>query len=173
VVAESYIVEIIKDGKPAQPGEMGEVVITDLNNYSMPFIRYRVGDLARAIEGPCPCGRGLPRIGEIEGRTQSIIVGTRKQYVPGSFFLHFLKDYDYALRQFQIEQTEPEKLVFRIVKTNRFNEDILSNILSTMQETVGPDMNIEVEYVDSIPLSRTGKVQVALSRLKLDFQNLK
>ena len=49
VVAEGYIVEILRDGKPALPGEIGEVVITDLNNYCMPFLRYRIGDLAEAM----------------------------------------------------------------------------------------------------------------------------
>ena len=84
------------------------MVITDLNNYCMPFIRYRIGDLAEAIDPdePCACGRGLPRIGKIEGRVQSIIIGSRGQYVPGTFFAHLLKDYDHAIRQFQIVQTE-------------------------------------------------------------------
>ena len=55
VVAESYIVEVLKDGRPALPGEIGEVVITDLNNFCMPFIRYRVGDLAEAMDNTKPC----------------------------------------------------------------------------------------------------------------------
>ena len=76
IVAENYILEILKDGKPAMPGETGEVVITDLNNYCMPFIRYRIGDLATASDGtPCKCGRGLPKIQRIQGRVQSIIIG--------------------------------------------------------------------------------------------------
>jgi phenylacetate-CoA ligase len=69
VVAENYIVEILRDGRPAAPGELGEVVITDLNNYCMPFIRYRIGDLAVAMDprDQCPCGRGLPRVGSSRG----------------------------------------------------------------------------------------------------------
>ena len=68
IMAESYIVEILKDGRPALPGEIGEVVITDLNNFSVPLIR--IGDLAVAVDNsePCHVGRGLPRIGHIEGR---------------------------------------------------------------------------------------------------------
>src|SRR5690606_34765743 len=88
VVAEGYIVELLGDGRPARPGETGEVVITDLNNLCMPFIRYRIGDLATAVDNDVPstCGRGLPRIGEIQGRVQSIIQGTDGRFVPGSFF---------------------------------------------------------------------------------------
>src|SRR6185295_20378238 len=84
IVAENYIVEILKDGVPAEPGELGEVVITDLNNFCMPLIRYRVGDLAVAMDNTktCPCGRGLPRIGRIEGRTQAIIFGPNGLFMP-------------------------------------------------------------------------------------------
>lgn len=172
VVAESYIVEIIKDGRPALPGEMGEIVITDLNNYAMPFIRYRVGDLARAAQGSCACGRGLPRIGEIEGRTQSIILGTNGSFVPGTFFAHYFKEYDYALNQYQIEQSERGAVTLRLVRTSRFNDSVLEEILAGLKKYLGEDMRFAIEYVDVIPLSRTGKVQVSISKLDLDFQSI-
>ena len=62
VVAETYLVEVLRDGQPVKPGEVGEVVVTDLNNYCMPFIRYRIGDLAEAMDNgvACACGRGAP-----------------------------------------------------------------------------------------------------------------
>ena len=106
VMDESYLVEILVEGRPAQPGELGEVVVTDLNNFSVPLIRYRVGDLAQAVDQsqPCPCGRGLSRIGRIEGRTQAIVHCADGTWMPSSFFLHFFKDYDYIVRLFQIHQ---------------------------------------------------------------------
>ena len=72
VVGEGYIVEVLKDGRPAAPGEIGEVVVTDLNNYCLPFIRYRIGDLAEALDPneTCACGRGLPRIGRRKSSIQ-------------------------------------------------------------------------------------------------------
>ena len=92
----------------AAPGEIGEVVITDLNNFCMPFIRYRIGDLAEAMDptAACACGRGAPRVGAIEGRVQSIILGAEGQYLPGTFFAHLLKDYAHAIRHFQVVQEE-------------------------------------------------------------------
>jgi len=172
VVAESYIVEILKDGRPALPGEVGEVVITDLNNYCMPFIRYRIGDLAMATEEECTCGRGLPLIGEIQGRTQSIIVGAKDQYVPGALFPHLLKDYEHAIRQFQVEQEEPGKVILRIVKEERYSEEILAEIHEILQQYLGPGMEIDVHFVDNIPLGRTGKLQISISRLNIDFQKV-
>jgi phenylacetate-CoA ligase len=64
IVAESYIVEILKeDGRAARPGEVGELVVTDLNSFSVPLIRYQTGNVVMAMDDvPCVCGRGLPRV---------------------------------------------------------------------------------------------------------------
>src|SRR5207249_8973126 len=62
VNAESYIVEVVRDGRPAAEGEVGMVLVTDLNNRCVPMIRYQLGDLAVATSRVCPCGRGLPMI---------------------------------------------------------------------------------------------------------------
>lgn len=174
IVAENYIVEIIKDGRPAQPGEIGEVIITDLNNYCMPFLRYRVGDLAVAMnnEIPSPCGRGLPRIGKIEGRVQAIIAGTNGNYVPGTFFAHLFKDYDYAIKQYKVIQEKPGGMTLQIVKALRFDEKTFGKIISTLHEFLGNDMTIDVEFHESIPMVRTGKQQGSISRLTFDFQRL-
>jgi phenylacetate-CoA ligase len=174
VVAENYIVEILKDGRPARPGELGEVVITDLNNRCMPLIRYRVGDLAVAIDSsvPSPCGRGLPRIGRIEGRAQAIIVGANGNYLPGTFFMHYFKDFDYVVRQFQIIQSRMGHMKLRIVKADRFNEQLFGEIIQGLRRYVGTEMAIEIEFVTSISMVRTGKHQATISELDLDFQKL-
>jgi len=171
VVAESYIVEILKDGRTALPGEIGEVVITDLNNYCMPFLRYRIGDLAVAMDGAaCTCGRGAPRMGAVEGRVQSIIVGADGQYLPGTFFAHYLKEFDYAIRRFQVIQEERGRLTFRIVKGGRFSEEILQEVLATFRDHLGRDMRIDVEHVEDVAMVRTGKIMGSISRLGIDFQ---
>jgi len=170
VVAEGYIVEILVGDRPALPGELGEVVITDLNNYVMPFIRYRLGDLAYAADdpGPCPCGRGLPRIGAVEGRVQSIVLGANGVAMPGSFFLHTLKDYGYAIARFQIEQTAPDEIIFRYVRAPRFTPRILGEILGVFRQYLGETMRIREEPVESIELGRTGKHQAIINRLAVD-----
>jgi phenylacetate-CoA ligase len=172
VVGEGYLVEVLKDGRPAKPGEIGEVVITDLNNYCLPFIRYRIGDLAEAIDPkePCACGRGLPRLGKIEGRVQSIIVGSRGQYVPGTFFAHVLKDYDYAIRQFQIVQEVRGAITLKVVKGKRFTEESLNQVLGILHQYLGEELRITVEFLDNIEMVRTGKRLATVSKLGIDFQ---
>ena len=122
VMDESYLVELLVDGRPAEPGEIGEIVITDLNNFSVPLIRYRIGDLAVAVDNsqPCACGRQLSRIGRIEGRTQAIVHCADGTWLPSAFFLHFFKDYEHAVRFFQIRQDRRGEFVLKIVKNRRF-----------------------------------------------------
>jgi len=173
VVGEGYVVEVLKDGRPAKPGEIGEVVITDLNNYCLPFIRYRIGDLAEAVDPaqPCTCGRGLPRLGKIEGRVQSIIIGARGQYVPGTFFAHVLKDYDHAIRQFQIVQSERGAIAFHVVKGKRFSDETLSAVLKILHQFLGEEMRIDVVFEENIEMVRTGKRLATVSKLGIDFQH--
>lgn len=171
VVSEGYIVEILVDGRPAAPGETGEVVITDLNNYAMPFVRYRIGDLAVAMaDEPCTCGRGGPRIGEIHGRVQSIIQGTDGRYVPGTFFPHLLKDYEYAIERFQIVQDAPGAITLRVVRGGRYSDDVLDEVLATIREHLGDDLTIEVSFVEKVEMVRTGKRMTSVSNLSIDFQ---
>jgi phenylacetate-coenzyme A ligase PaaK-like adenylate-forming protein len=172
VVAESYVVEVLRDGRSARPGELGEVVITDLNNFCMPFIRYRIGDLAVAMDPrePCPCGRGLPRLGRIEGRIQAMIVGADGAVVPGSLFPHIFKDYDYAVRQFQVLQEEPGRILLKVVRATRFDQAVFEELLAKLRLFLGRDTKIDVAFVDAIPLVGTGKRQTTLSRVPIDFQ---
>jgi phenylacetate-CoA ligase len=174
IVSECYVVEILKNGKPVAPGEMGEVVITDLNNYCLPFIRYRLGDLAVAMDNTiqCRCGRGLPRIGNIEGRVQAIIIGSNGEYIPSAFFGHFFKDYDYLMRQYQVIQDEPGKILLKIVKGPRFAEEPFAEILKILHRTLGEETEIKVEFVDKVAMVRTGKQHGSISKLNIDFQKL-
>jgi phenylacetate-CoA ligase len=172
VVAEGYIVEILVDGRPAEPGEVGEVVITDLNNYCMPFIRYRIGDLAEAVDNgePSACGRGLPRIGAIQGRVQSIIQGTDGHFVPGTFFAHLLKEYDYAIKRFQVVQEELGCIKMYVVKSARYSDDTMDEIKAQIKRHLGAGLRIDLEFTDNIALVRTGKHLASVSKLPIDFQ---
>ena len=173
VVDECYILELLVDGRPAQPGEVGEIVITDLFNRATPMIRYRIGDLALAVDQtiPCPCGRSHSRIGEIEGRTQAIVHCANGSWLPGTFFAHFFKDYETDIRFFQIEQSKKGEFNLKVVKNETFTDKSMRSIIEQLRDYVG-ETAIEVQYVDEIPLVRTGKRSPVISSVADDFQTL-
>jgi phenylacetate-CoA ligase len=174
VVEESYFVELITEGRPSRPGELGEVVVSDLRNKAMPMFRYRIGDLATEVDEPylCACGRTSRRIGRIEGRTQSIVRCTNGRWLPGSLFLHYFKDFEGVIEQFQIHQSNPEGFELRVIKGRRFEQKDFKAAIDGLREFVG-DTPIDIRFVKEIPLIRTGKRSPVVSTLNYDFQELK
>jgi phenylacetate-CoA ligase len=171
---ESYLLEIIKNNRPAKPGKMGEIVITDLNNFCVPLIRYRIGDLAKAANNSliCSCGRQLSKIGSIKGRVQAIIIGQNGELIPGTFFAHLFKDYWYAIKQFQIIQKRNHEITLKIVKNDRFSQEIFDTIIREIKKYLGSQTTIHPVFVDNIPLGKTGKHQHSISKVKFDFQKI-
>ena len=171
---ESYIVELLVDDRPARPGEVGEIVITDLNNFSVPLIRYRIGDLAKCVEqSTCECGRNHKTIGEITGRTQALVGCRNGVWLPGTFFAHFFKDFDFAIKHYQIYQETHGSFSVRIVPTSLFNPTISKEIAQGLKTYTGEETEIMFEILNEIPLVRTGKRTPVISLLNKDFQDIK
>jgi phenylacetate-CoA ligase len=102
VSMENLLVEILDDdGRPTPAGQEGNVVITDLYNYGMPFIRYVNGDRAVAASAPCPCGRGLKLLQKVTGRRLDMLTTPDGRKIPGEFFPHLIKEFP-AVRRFQV-----------------------------------------------------------------------
>ena len=112
-MAEGLLVEILaEDGRLCQPGETGKVVITDLHNFAAPLIRYAIGDYAEAGL-PCPCGRGLPTLARIRGRTRNMVVTPEgRRWLTIEF--HELAAI-FAIRQYQIVQKSLHGFEVRLV----------------------------------------------------------
>jgi phenylacetate-CoA ligase len=160
VNAESYLVEVVRDGRPAAPGEVGEVVITDLNNYCMPFIRYRIGDLAVAMDDrvACACGRGLPMIEVVIGRRRLPDQwALRARHVLRAFF----KEYEHAAR-YQIQEAKTPVVRLCASPASRPTRANLRQRLAALE-----DMHVELECVDAVALGRTGKAQAVICRIPL------
>ena len=107
--SENVLVEIVRDGRPVPPGELGEIVVTRLDNFAMPFIRYRSGDLGVMASSACECGRSLPLLQKVEGRVQDAIVTSHGRIVSGPFFAHMMKDCP-EVKEFQVHQLAMDRL---------------------------------------------------------------
>ena len=165
--AENSLVEIVRDGRAVAHGELGEVVITRLDNFAMPFIRYRSGDLGMMANTACECGRSLPLLAKIEGRVQDSIVTDDGRIVSGPFFAHIMKDCP-DVKEFQVHQLRRTQLLIQIVldRERRFSSQ--PRIERIVREYMGQNMRIDFELCDSIPLTRSGKRRVIVSHLSGD-----
>lgn len=165
VTSDQLLVEILNDdGQPTPAGQVGNVVITDLFNYGMPFIRYVNGDQALAGFDQCTCGRGLPLLREVRGRRLDAIRTPDGKLVPGEFFPHLFKDFG-AVRQFQIVQTALDRLELRVVLLADMKDSDRSRILEAISNIVGPQVQLAWQPVPEIPLTKAGKHMVVVSHV--------
>ena len=162
---ENVLVEVVKeDGTLAAEGEMGELLITDLHNFGMPFIRYKIGDMAIASKRQCLCGRGLKMLEDVIGRSLDMIKTPDGKFVPGEFFPHLMKEF-IGVQQFQVIQEKLDSLVIKIVKNDSFKESDFTFMKEQIHKVVGPKVNIEFQFVSEILLTPTGKHRVTISNL--------
>lgn len=165
---ENLLVEVLDDeGQPTPEGQEGNVVVTDLYNYGMPFIRYVNGDRAIAGWRECSCGRGLPTLREVVGRRSDMIHTPDGRHVSGVFFPHLLKDYA-AVRQFQVVQERPEAVEIRLVLNQSWTDRDQQSLERQLRQTLGDAIEIKLVRVQDIPLTRSGKLQVVVNRCGRD-----
>ncbi len=162
------LVEIIRNGAPAPPGEEGSIVITDLTNYTMPFIRYEIGDIGVISDRLCPCGRSFPLLEEVKGRTMDIFTTPRGEYVYGGYFNHFFFGAS-GVAAFQVRQKSLDRVEVSIEPAEDFEPDTMTPILNKMRETLGSEVQIEWKTVDEIPAGPSGKRHFTISEIPVDL----
>ncbi|RLI78387.1 hypothetical protein DRP05_07380 [Archaeoglobales archaeon] len=160
---ESVIVEFLKNGEEASPGELGSIVFTNLDNFAMPFIRYKVNDVGVKGED-CSCGRGLSLMKSVEGRNTDIVVTPSGRFIVVQFFANLFK-YLEGVNQFQVIQDEIDKLEVRIVINERFRDSDEEYIFSKLKDQVGEDMDLIIKFVKSIPPTKSGKRRFVISNV--------
>jgi phenylacetate-CoA ligase len=161
---ENSIVEFLKDGEPVSPGESGEIVITDLHNLVMPWLRYSIGDMGKFKDEKCECGRTLAQIGSINGRIHDMIVTSSGKRLPGEFFPHLFKDVN-GIKEYRIVQRKIERLDVEIVKTDTFSETDLHYLMKHMKSYLGDDIEISVTYPKIINWPSSGKHRFTISEI--------
>lgn len=167
----THYVEILReDGTSAPPGEIGEVVVTSLINYAMPLIRYRIGDMAAWADHNCSCGRRWPLLKEVTGRTADTFISSSGRRVHGEYFTHLVYFRDWV-KKFQFVQESPERirlLVIPAVPKDEIKEIIArekADIEAKIQVAMGPECKLEIEVVDDIPPSPSGKYRYTISKV--------
>ncbi len=169
VNAEDIILELVDEaGAPTPRGERGAILITNLHNYGMPFIRYENGDYSSLAEAPCPCGRGLPLLDSLLGRLADFVYSKSGRRVTATGMplgrLALL-----GITRFQIVQDEPGRIVLRVIApeatTASAKEAVKNGVREHLLPSLGPGMHMEVEFTQHIEPTAAGKHLPVLSRL--------
>ncbi len=151
ISAESIILESIESSKGPNP-----LLATNLDSYSMPLIRYEIGDCGTITSKRCSCGRYLPRIDEIQGRLTDFIVTTDERYVSGTVFAHYLRHFEF-IREFQVIQTDANHIEIFLVTKRNLNETERLLIITKLTPFLGDSMKIDLTIVDEIEKTPSGK----------------
>jgi phenylacetate-CoA ligase len=166
VSVENALVEIVDEhGRDVAPGSRGRVILTGLYNYAMPFIRYEIGDIAVAGTGPCACGRTLPTIKRIEGRTRNMFLfrdGTRfwprnSTILPMHAFVPF--------RRYQLVQLDQENIEFRYIPDGSGRLPDIAALNAYVRQSIHSSLNFTIKEVEKLPSSPSGKVEEFISNV--------
>lgn len=163
--SDHVVVEIINsNGEQCETGELGEVVITELDEYAFPLIRYKIGDIGVLSNNLCSCGRGLPLLKTIEGRVFDLIIGENGNMVGGTFWTllkHKINGWD----KFQIIQEKKGQVHIIVENNSEIKDDFNIRLIKIVKEKLGDNMKVKVDIVDKIPLTKTGKFRWVISKI--------
>ncbi len=167
-VCPTRYLEVVANGKAAEPGRPGEVVITSLHQFAMPFLRYKIGDMGIYESGDCPCGRGLPVLREISGRAHDLLATIDGQVVHGEFFGHLFRVRPNVVR-FQVYQPDTQHLELRLVCKQDVDSEWLEDVRTEIRARFGDLMQVSLQLVDDIELTPAGKHRYVISEVTPGF----
>ncbi|MCP5143109.1 MAG: phenylacetate--CoA ligase family protein [Gammaproteobacteria bacterium] len=162
--AEDILVEIVgPDGEVLPAGQAGEVVVTHLATGEFPFVRYRTGDVAVLDDSQCACGRGLPMLKEIQGRTTDFIVAPDGTIMHGLALIYILRDLP-EVALFKIIQETAARYRIQVVPGAGYGDEHTGTIRAGLRKRLGPDADIVIDLVDDIPRERSGKFRYVVNQ---------
>src|SRR4030067_1765971 len=166
ITAESIIVEIVDhEGNPLPAGCNGEIVITHLDSHDFPFIRYKTGDIGALSEDTCSCGRGLPILKNIEGRTTDFIITPDGKIMHGLSLVYVLRELE-GIKEFKIIQEKPDCFIINIVKDSVFKTENETLIKDGFKKRIGTDIKIIFNYLPEIKAENSGKFRYVVSNIQ-------
>ncbi|HBC56632.1 MAG TPA: capsule biosynthesis protein CapK [Gammaproteobacteria bacterium] len=165
ITAEDIIVEIINDeDQQAAPGELGEIVVTHLATGDYPFVRYRTGDLGILDSTPCECGRGLPVLKAIQGRTTDFLYATDGSLVHALALIYVLRETE-EIAAFKIVQVEKYKINILYVSAQTETPLNAHAIEAQFKKRLGSSMEFCFKQIDVIEPGQSGKMKYVENRL--------
>ncbi len=164
---DSVFMEFIKNGEEVSPGERGEIIYTGLYNYTMPLIRYSIGDVAIPSDEKCNCGRGLKLMESVEGRKDSFIQTPSGKIYSPIIWTIILRPFS-QINQFKVTQEKIDHITIEIAKTKDFTDETLTAVKERIDQYLGQeDVHFEFVLVDEISRKGNKKLKSVESKLKI------
>jgi len=163
VSAENMIVEVIKGDRPCDGGEIGELVVTELNNYAAPLIRYRTGDFASLAVEKCKCGRTLPVIENLFGRAYDTLKNSEGKRFHGEFVMYIFEEAqrrNLGIKAFQVTQEDIQSLRVKIVPGEQYGRPTEEFIANLIRERFDRNARVRFEHVRRIERASSGKMRL-------------
>lgn len=165
ITAEDVIVEIVDpQGTPLPAGAAGEIVVTHLATRDFPFIRYRTGDIGVLDTNRCSCGRGLPLLKEIQGRSTDFLIAQDGTVMHGLALIYILRDLP-QVRAFKIIQESLQLTRILVVSENGLGPDMAKKIEWGFKARLGQNVHISIDEVMEIPAEKSGKFRYVESKI--------
>jgi phenylacetate-CoA ligase len=165
VIEQNIIVEYLRDEKPVGPGEDGEIVVTHLDNWGTPFIRYRTGDVAQFDSKMCECGRHLSIMKKIQGRITDFVVTPDGRWQHALSLIYVIRDIP-GILEFKIIQDDVYNIrVLLKVHESLFPKNGHYLIIKGFKKRMGEEVNIKIERMDEIPKEASGKYRYVVSKV--------
>ncbi|MCI3953616.1 MAG: capsule biosynthesis protein CapK [Burkholderiales bacterium] len=165
ITAEDIIVETVDEaGRPVEAGIPGEIVVTHLATRDFPFIRYRTGDVGVMDDEKCACGRGLPLLREIQGRSTDFVVAQDGTVMHGLALIYALRDIP-GVRQFKVIQESLERTRILLSTDAAFSESDVETICKGISDRLGASVEVCVERVREVPREASGKYRYVVSHV--------
>jgi phenylacetate-CoA ligase len=164
ISAEDIVLEIVDaQGQPVPAGTAGEIVVTHMATAEFPFVRYRTGDVGVLDDRNCPCGRGLPMLRSLEGRSTDFVVAADGTVMHGLALIYILRDLP-GIDGFKVTQETHNLTRVEIVPDTRFDAGVvLPAIVSGFKRRLGEGVQVEVEVVAQIAPEKSGKHRYIVS----------
>lgn len=160
---DHLLIEYLTDGRAARPGELADIVVTNLQELAFPLIRYKVGDLVVPSEERCSCGRTLPIVSEIGGRSHDVVLASDGSVIHGLFFTHLFDDVS-SVHQFRVVQESLTHLRLQLVGTN-IAPGTIDGLKKKIGERLGPRAVVDAEVVTHLPTAARGKTPWIISHV--------
>jgi phenylacetate-CoA ligase len=155
---DGVILEVLRDGRPAAAGEEGEVVVTNLHAYAMPLIRYRLADLVTRGSDQCACGQPFSTIRAIQGRMNDYFsLPDGRRLHPYRILERLLPEGDVWIRQYQLLQDRPDRIVMQVVPSRPVTPELQERIARAVSPLLGAGVEFQFSIVDAIPFEDSGK----------------